>query len=331
VWSLHLVRVPVDAGAPPERLTYAGDSVSEPAVALRGDRLAYTQNSTDVDIWQVQLGNQPGNQPGNPPRSFASSTRIEFSPQYSPDGKRVAFSSSRSGQMEIWVANAEGGNPVQLTNFAEHNGTPRWSPDGRWIAFDRHFKDRWHIFVMASDGGHARQLTSDERDEVIPSWSRDGNWIYYASNRTGRFEVWKSPAEGGKGIQVTRRGGWTAFEALDGRSLYYTKNLDNSDNPSGLWQLPSQGGEERLVLKSVGSRSFAVIENGIYYVQTPTLDQDASVRFLDFATGKNREMASIKELAGGFGGLAVSPDRKTILFAAATRTGSNVMVVENFR
>ncbi|HTF45669.1 MAG TPA: winged helix-turn-helix domain-containing protein, partial [Terriglobales bacterium] len=250
IWSFRLMKIRVEPGAKPERMTYAAESISGPAIAPRGDRLAYTQNSEDIDIWQIQTG--------KPPRSFASSTRIDFSPQYSPDGKRVAFSSSRSGQMEVWVSNAEGGNLVQLTSSAEHSGTPRWSPDGRWIAFDRHLNDGWHIFVMASDGGHARQLTFDAADQVMPSWSRDGSSIYYASNRTGRFEVWKTPAKGGQGTQVTRSGGWTAFESPDGHSLYYTKNLDNNDGFSGLWQLPGSHGEERQVLESVGSRAFAV-------------------------------------------------------------------------
>lgn len=83
IWSFRLMRIRVEAGAKPERITYAAESISGPAIAPRGDRLAYTQNSEDVDIWQVQTG--------KPPRSFASSTRIDFSPQYSPDGKRVAF------------------------------------------------------------------------------------------------------------------------------------------------------------------------------------------------------------------------------------------------
>ncbi|HEY6991097.1 MAG TPA: winged helix-turn-helix domain-containing protein [Bryobacteraceae bacterium] len=323
IWSYRLMKLRAKPGAQPERMPYVGDGTSAPAISLRGNRLAYIQETPDIDIWQVQ--------PGNPPRGFTASTRIEFSPQYSPDGKRVAFSSSRSGQMEIWVSSADGGNPVQLTNFAEHSGTPRWSPDGSWIAFDRHLKDGWHIFVMASDGGHPRQLTLGNRDQVMPSWSRDGNWIYYASNRTGRYEVWKSPAKGGNGVQVTQKGGWTAFESADGRSLYYTKNLDDRDGPSALWQLPTGGGEERLVLPSVGGRSFAVREDGIYYVQPTAAGGNVSIRFLDFATGQSREIAPVDESARLFGGLTVSPDRNTILFATAARTGSNVMVVDNFK
>ena len=212
------MRIKVEAAAKPERLAYAGVGASLPAIALRANRLAYIQNLSDIDIWRVQSG--------KPTRSFASSTRIEFGPQYSPDGKHVAFNSNRSGVIQVWVCDTDGENLVQLTNFAEASGTPRWSPDGRWIAFDRHLKGGWHIFIMASDGSRSRQLTSSGAvDEVIPSWSQDGNWIYYASNQTGHYEIWKAPAKGGKGTQVTRNGGWTAFESPDGRSLYYTKNV----------------------------------------------------------------------------------------------------------
>jgi Tol biopolymer transport system component len=320
-YNPHLMKIRVETGAQPERLTYAGDSIYELATAPRGNRLAYTQNLTDVDLWQLRAGNSP--------RSFASSRRFDYYPLYSPDGKHIVFESDRSGEFEIWVCDAEGGSLAQLTHFGKHSGSPRWSPDGRWIAFDRQLKDGWHIFVMASDGGQVRQLTFDPDGENIPSWSQDGNWIYFASKRTGRFEIWKVSVKGGKDIQVTRHGGWVALESYDGRFLYYTKNIDDQEYLSGLWALPLAGGDERLVLKSIGYRAFAVRRDGIYYISSPTANGSASVRFYDFATGKSREITSFKENFAG--GLTVSPDRKTILFSVFARTGSNVMIVDNFR
>lgn len=224
------LRLTTPPNAQPDRLTYAGDRVTMPAIARSGSRLAYNQSFEDTGIWQVE--------PRKPARSFLSSTRHEYAAQYSPDGSRVVFSSDRSGQTEIWTCNADGRNLAQLTNFAEHSGTPRWSPDGRSIAFDRGLKEGFRIFVMASDGGQPRRLTSDERDEVIPSWSRDGNWIYYASNRSGHFQIWKAPAKGGKEIQVTRNGGWTAFESYDGKSLYYTKDPGDHGDSSRFGNFP---------------------------------------------------------------------------------------------
>ena len=317
----QLMRIRLGASAAPEPLAYTGGDVATPAIALRGNRLAYIHVSDDFDIFQLQ--------PGKPPHRFASSTRYDGLPQYSPDGKRVAFCSRRSGKQEIWVCAADGANPVQLTNSRNSSGTPRWSPDGSSLAFDRHLNGVWHVFVMASDGGASRRLTSEDSDEVIPSWSRDGKCVYYASDRTGRYEIWKAPAKGGQGTQITHNGGWTAFESYDGRSLYYTKNLDSFDYQSGLWTLPIRGGQERLVLESVCCRTFSVMEDGIYYVPVPRAGKDASLRFYDFATGKNREVAAIKEYVRE--GATVSPDRKTFLFGAATQVGSNIMIVDNFR
>lgn len=181
---------------------------------------------------------------------------------------------------------------------------------------------------MASDGGQARQLNSDDGDEFAPNWSRDGNWVYYGSNRSGRFEIWKAPAKGGTGIQMTRAGGWFAAESPDGNFLYYTKNLDGRDGLSDLWTLPAHGGEEQLIVKSIVSRPFDVREDGIYYFfGTLGAGGSASVRFHDFATGKEQEIAPIKN---GAGWLAVSPDRKTFLFSVWSRIGANIMVVDNF-
>ena len=312
--NYHLMRIRAQAGSLPERLALTGERASSPAVAPRGNRLAYTHGLFETHIWQVR--------PGKPARTFTSSTRLEFSPQYSPDGQRVAFSSDRTGLHQIWICEGDGENPLQLTHFdLGHSGTPRWSPDGRWIAFDHQEEDGWRIYVMASDGGQLRKLAEDEVDANLPSWSRDGKWIYYASNRTGRYEVWRREAQGGKAIQLTHNGGWVALESHDGQSLYYTK----LGNDPGLWVLPLKGGEEKQILKSVGFEEFEVMDDGIYYI--PGAQGETSVRFHSFATAQDKEIAPIKDPGQG---LAVSPDRNKVLFTTGGG-GANVMVVDNFR
>lgn len=316
----HLTKVRLETSERPKRIGLGGEQALWPAIAPRGKRLAYTQYLSDTDIWQIQSG--------KPPRSFVSSTREDGYPEYSPDGNRVAFSSDRSGLQQIWVCDQDGGDPTQLTRFdTGPSGTPRWSPDGHWIVFDREVAHRWGIFVMAADGGQVRKLTSDEgdRDEYIPSWSRDGGWIYYGCNRTGRDEVWKAPAQGGKGTQVTWNGGFIAFESHDGKSLLYKKDEGNSP----IWARLLGGGQERVVVPAAQGRAFAVVDDGIYYFAPSRPDGSTPLRFHSFGTRKNLEIAPIKNVAAD--GMSVSPDRKTILFSVAVRSGSNVMVVDNFR
>jgi Tol biopolymer transport system component/DNA-binding winged helix-turn-helix (wHTH) protein len=314
----HLMRVQAKAGAEPERLLFAGDHAEYPATSPRARRLAYTQVLSESQIWQIELG--------KPLRTFAASTRSDYSPRYSPGGRRVVFASNRSGSLaQIWTCDEDGGDPQQLTHFeATEAGSPRWSPDGQWIVFDRHLAEGYRVFVMSADGGQIHRLTTRQDIEIRPSWSSDGKSIYYACNRTGRLEVWKVPAQGGSATQVTRSGGSNPSESHDGQSLYYT-NLRSS-----LWVLPTTGGDERRVLKSVSNKAFAVMADGIYYIPVPRGDGSASVRFHPFATGEETEIAPIDESMSG-DTLTVSPDRKKLLLGGSERSGSNIMIVDNFR
>ena len=100
--------------------------------------------------------------------------------------------------------------------------------------------------------------------DAVPSWSGDGRWIYFASDRARGLQVWKAPADGGPAIQVTRNGGFAAFESPDGRRLYYTKY-----DAAGIWTVPVDGGDERLVhdLPPTGYWGYWDIgRRGLYFV-----------------------------------------------------------------
>jgi Tol biopolymer transport system component len=96
--------------------------------------------------------------------------------------------------MEIWLADADGANAVQLTSMAASNsGTPRWSPDGRMIVFDSNLEGQYEIYVVPATGGQPRRLTSHPANDQVPSFSRNGQWIYFNSNGTGERQIWKIP------------------------------------------------------------------------------------------------------------------------------------------
>ena len=205
-------------------------------------------------------------------------------------------------------------------------GTPRWSPDGRRIAFD----GQWGIHVIDVDGGPSRRVASDTPDGVVPSWSRDGQWIYFASTRTGRSEVWKVPAAGGQAVQITKRGGFAAFESQDGKSLYYAKGID----VDGLWSVAVNGGEEAPVLdfpKASFWGYWALVETGIYFVNTEARPQPA-LQFLSFAERRVVHVATLDRKPVPFvSGIAVSPDGRWILYTQEDHRSSDIMLVENFR
>jgi Tol biopolymer transport system component len=182
-------------------------------------------------------------------------------PQLSPDGRRIAFMSDRSGTWQIWVGDANGSNAVQVSH-TDSAGTPRWSPDSRFLAFDAPSDDGTSIFVTAVDETQrARRLVRG----LVPSFSRDGKWVYFASDQTGDWQVWKVPVNGGLEEQVTRNGGFAALESPDGY-VYFSKSRDNPV----VCRVSVRGGDEQCLSPDLRPRtwsSWAVTRKGILFVE----------------------------------------------------------------
>ncbi len=302
------------------------------SISRQGHRLAYSLRLDDTNIWRVEVPGSEG-QPTSPIKLISSSL-MDWGAQFSPDGKRVAFESARSGTHQVWVCEADGSNPIQLIYMGEVSpGSALWSPDGRQIAFDAQAEvkndDIRHIYVMNAEGGPPRRITTGASYDGMPSWSRDRRWIYFASNRSGGFQVWKVPVEGGAAVQLTKNGGFRTYESPDGKFIYYSK-LD----ASGLWRIPVEGGEESLILDQLQKgywHAWAVVDEGIYFIN-PAPKPPATIEFFSFATRRITRIASLEKESYKWGShLAISPDRRWILYTKLDQSGSDIMLVENFQ
>jgi Tol biopolymer transport system component len=252
-------------GGEREPLPVGGETAATPSFSRRQGRLVYASEPPQAtDIWRVDLGRSTRS--SRPETVVIASSRADRDVAISPDGRRIAFQSTRSGSAEIWVCDADGANPAPLTSFGgPYAGTPRWSPDGGEIAFDSPPEGHTDIFVVRSEGGPSRRLTSDPANDVVPSWSRDGRWVYFASNRSGAWQVFKVPADGGPASQVTSGGGFAPLESPDGRFVYYAKGVAER----GLWRVPVEGGKESVVLEDLDPDYWGywvVVDDGIYFV-----------------------------------------------------------------
>jgi Tol biopolymer transport system component len=320
--SGRLWRVGLLGDHPPERIEIAGFGHGFfPAIAVSRDRLAFVRSGFSLAIYRFEAG--------RPPEAVAASSTSfwDRNPHLSPDGSRLAFESNRGGGGdEIWVAAADGSNPVQLTHGPGlWQGSPRWSPDGRRIAFDSFGEDgQWDIWTIDGDGGSLRRLTSNPADENMPTWSHDGRFVYFSSNRTGAETIWRVPAMGGSEEQVTHTGGGRSGEAADGKTLFFQRATIVR---SPLLAVSLAGGPERTAIDCVPGTGYAVGVAGVYHVGCNGGAHGLPLSLLDPATGRERLLGMLE---GFQEGLTVSPDGKTILYGKVGEA-SEVVLIENFR
>ena len=318
-------------GGTPQRLPIAGAGWAiRPALNRKGNRLAYTSVVYSSSIWRAPI--TPDHKITPPLEHFISSTGLEEGPQYSPDGKHIVFQSTRTGYHEIWRADADGSNPIQLTHIAKNlTGTPRWSPDSKWISFDSRPAGHSHVFIINAEGGQPRQVTQGDSENGVASWSPDGKWIYFASNRGGTWEVWKMSPDGSSATQITRRGGFAAIPSWDGKYLYYAKGRD----VAGLWRVPVEGGEETKLLDALpvgGWGYFAVTSDGIYYPDVSTPGK-GGLFFYSFASRSSSLAWSVdkEQPDNGAPALGISPDGRNMVICLLDQPLVYIMLVENFR
>ncbi|HSE31047.1 MAG TPA: protein kinase [Pyrinomonadaceae bacterium] len=331
-----LFRIPITGGTP-EQLPGIGENSWDPAISRRGDSLAYVYHKLDDNIWRA-----PGPNAANrdsPPTQLIASTRHEGSPRYSPDGKRIAFVSDRSGNIEIWTCDAEGGNPAQLTRFDQgQSNSPRWSPDGQHIAFDARPTDHSDIYVVGADGGAPRRLTTEPSADIMPMWSTDGRWIYFGSDRGGDWQIWKMPAGGGEAVQMTKGGAFGTLAATD-EFLYYSRRSalpttgSNTSDWTGAWRIPVAGGNEERVFDQGTTGMMFITPEGVCFFD-PTLAAAPAVKFFNFASRQVTTLVTLdpaKIYAPLGSKLAVSPDGQWVLYSQLDQNDLEIMLVENFR
>jgi len=321
---MRLWRTWVDASRAAERIEIAGDWAEYPATAGSRDRLAFSQAAWDSHLYRFAAG--------LPAEQVAPSSSFETDPHFSPDGRRLAFVSGRSGKVDIWVAAADGSNARQLThNARQWPGSPAWSPDGHTVAFDSNdVGGPVRIWVVDADGGTPRQITNGPGNQSVPRWSHDGRWIYFSSDRAATRNIWRAPAAGGEPQQITRSGsGFVGYEFGDGSGFLYQP----VDGDSALMLMPLTAGTgPRPLVDCVRRSAFAPAGRTVVYVGCDTSARPP-LRVIDPTSGVDRLLGRLEDFPPGamHVSLAVSPDSNAILFRGVVGRSGDVMLIENFR
>ena len=241
--------------------------------------LVLTLLMVDVDA-QAQIAfssNRDGNTEiyvmaadGTNQRRLTNNPASDHSPLWSFDGKRIAFVSNRDGHVhpirgwpwptsEIYVMDADGGNPQNLTNDPHHDWSPSWSPDGKHIIFETdRDNDKGHnieIYVMDADGSNPKNLTNNLTEDRYPAWSPDGERIAFSARREGHvvhnlditYEIYVMEADGGNQQRLTenRHNDMYSSWSPDGERIAFVSDRKGNWENYEIYVMDADGGNQQ--------------------------------------------------------------------------------------
>jgi TolB protein len=197
-------------GAEQKRITYSASLKQFPTYGPGDSGIVYTSFiNNNADIYHLKLSE------GAAIKLF-SSKGADFAPALSPDGTRVAFSSSSEGyNTDIYVCNVDGSNVKRLTTHRAIDSSPCWSPDGKRISFTSGRTGTVQIYTMNADGSNQQRITYEGRYNDGADWSPDGRYIAYASRR-----------DGSKTFDIK------IHDLVTNQTYYVTRDVENDENPS---------------------------------------------------------------------------------------------------
>ena len=316
--SFHLEAVSLRGGEP--RALLPGERAMTPSMARTANRLAYVRDLDDVNIWRIS---GPSADEPSPATRIIASTAADAQPALSPDGSKLAFTSTRSGASEIWVANGDGSSPHKLTTVGNAS-VPRWSPDGSRISFVSATDGRYDVFVVDAAGGFAKNLTSARFRDLFPCWSSDGRYIYYESTRDDGREIWRVAAEGGEPEQVMPDA-YYPKTSPDGMLFFHRRGM--------IWRLGGGDTEPVPLLQHNGFDWIPWVGKLVFLNRNPDNPSPPSVDVFDYATESTSTLVELQDLGpirGFTMGLSMSTDGRWIFYHQLDTAGSDIMLVENF-
>ena len=297
-------------------------TASHPAVARRPDgqtSLVFTNEVALTSIWRFSTTRGPGGSPAE----LAASSRSQSYPRYSNDGRRLAFSSTRTGYEEIWVANADGSEASQLT-YLRHplSEMGHWSPDDGTIAFVSQDRGQRQVYKVSASGGPAVPLTAEDGVDVGTGWSWDGSAYYYNSLRSGRREVWKVAIGGGPPTRMTMDGGHSGFESPLG--IFYYRQEKPGGGGRLMRRMPGGDLEVPLGPQEIGWPTMVRAAEGFYYKAASTND------IYLYSEKSGRSVRVLHKPGGYFNQFTISPDGRWFAAAFAGTLDIDLMIMERF-
>ena len=329
IWT---VRVGADGvattGAPVQVASLGLARVRHLALAPKGERLAYSAMSTTANLWEVALS--PAGKPRGEPRQLTRETARSARPVFSPDGRRIALYRWQQGRStDVWVLDADGSHPTQLTVTPSSDFMPTWFPSGDRLAFlsnrSGHFAV-WSLEVASRTASPLRDLGSD----VDFAWlSPDGRSlaVNWRGGKKGPINVWIVPVEGSPPRQLTFDAELAGFPVWspDGTRLALEVKRGVSTHVA---VVPAAGGPVRQLTAEEGeSWPHSWAPDGDRIAFAASREGRWSLRWVSARTGRGGEILPPERLDAYYRYPSWSPSGDRLVYERG-QTQANIWMVE---
>ncbi len=177
----------------------------------------------------------------------------DFDPTWSPDGVRLAFTTDRDGNFEIYTTNVDGTGTANLTSSPALEGEAAWSPDGSRISFYSDRDSNFEIYSTNLADQVTTRLTNQPFSDFQPDWSPDGTSLAFLSNRDGNYEIYSMHADGSGQLRLTRDARIDEHPAWspDGARILFARGLDTGN--ADIWVMNADGTGQATIVSSPGN------------------------------------------------------------------------------
>jgi TolB protein len=239
---------------------------------------------------------------------------------------KILVPSKRSGNFEIYLMNADGGDAKNLTNSKSFNVFPTWSPDGKTIAFCRYDEGQLpSIWTMEADGKNVKQLTKEH--DRGPAWSPDGKKIAFCRHVDGNPEIFVMDADGSNQTNLTKNAAFDADPAWSPDSKQIAFTSDRSGEGFKIYVMDANGENVKEISKTgnrLGYTYPAWSPDGKKIAYSDQAENNLEIFTCDLSGENAKQLTKL----GGQNSYAVwSPDGKQIMFGHLVNKDSGELYV----